>query len=45
MRSRDCPAPLNWVEKDLTLVTIPGVGHFVEDASETVTAPGCRRVV
>jgi epoxide hydrolase 4 len=28
----------NWVEKDLTLVTVPGAGHFVqEDASELVT--------
>jgi pimeloyl-ACP methyl ester carboxylesterase len=28
----------NWVEKDLTLVTIPGAGHFVQDdASEVVT--------
>ena len=30
----------NWdyVEKDLTLVTIPGAGHFVQqDASELVT--------
>ncbi|MEW6129534.1 MAG: alpha/beta hydrolase [Acidobacteriota bacterium] len=27
-----------WVEKDLTLVTIPGAGHFVQqDASEMVT--------
>ena len=27
-----------WVEKDLTLVTIPGAGHFVQqDASELVT--------
>jgi len=29
----------NWLEKDLTLVTIPGVGHFVQqDAAELVTA-------
>ena len=28
----------NWVEKDLTLVTIPGAGHFVQqDAAELVT--------
>lgn len=28
----------NWLEKDLTLVTIPGAGHFVQqDASELVT--------
>ncbi len=28
----------NWVEKDLTLVTIPGASHFVQDdASELVT--------
>lgn len=28
----------NWVEKDLTLVTIPGAGHFVQDdASDLVT--------
>ena len=28
----------DWVEKDLTLVTIPGAGHFVQhDASELVT--------
>jgi pimeloyl-ACP methyl ester carboxylesterase len=28
----------NWLEKDLTLVTIPGAGHFVQqDASEMVT--------
>jgi len=28
----------NWVDKDLTLVTIPGAGHFVQqDASELVT--------
>ena len=27
-----------WLEADLTLVTIPGVGHFVQqDASEMVT--------
>ncbi len=36
------PGALNntweWVEKDLTLVTIPGAGHFVQqDASEMVT--------
>ena len=36
------PAGLNdtweWLEKDLTLVTIPGAGHFVQqDASELVT--------
>ena len=28
----------NWLEKDLTLVTVPGVGHFVQqDAAEIVT--------
>jgi pimeloyl-ACP methyl ester carboxylesterase len=28
----------NWLEKDLTLVTIPGAGHFVQqDAAEKVT--------
>jgi pimeloyl-ACP methyl ester carboxylesterase len=28
----------NWLEKDLTLITIPGSGHFVQqDASEQVT--------
>jgi pimeloyl-ACP methyl ester carboxylesterase len=28
----------NWLEKDLTLVTIPGAGHFVQqDASDLVT--------
>lgn len=28
----------NWVKKDLTLVTLPGAGHFVQqDESETVT--------
>jgi pimeloyl-ACP methyl ester carboxylesterase len=28
----------NWLEKDLTLVTVPGVGHFVQqDAAELVT--------
>jgi pimeloyl-ACP methyl ester carboxylesterase len=28
----------NWVEKDLTLVTVPGAGHFVQqDASQLVT--------
>lgn len=28
----------NWVEKDLTLVTIPNAGHFVQqDASDKVT--------
>jgi len=28
----------NWLEKDLTLVTLPDAGHFVQqDASETVT--------
>jgi len=27
-----------WLEKDLTLVTIPGAGHFVQqDASDMVT--------
>jgi pimeloyl-ACP methyl ester carboxylesterase len=32
----------NWVEKDLTLVTVPGAGHFVQqDAAELVT----RRIV
>jgi pimeloyl-ACP methyl ester carboxylesterase len=29
----------NWVEKDLTLVTVPGAGHFIQqDASELVTS-------
>ena len=29
----------NWLEKDLTLVTIPGAGHFVQqDAAELVTS-------
>jgi pimeloyl-ACP methyl ester carboxylesterase len=29
----------NWLEKDLTLVTIPGAGHFVQqDAAEIVTS-------
>ena len=37
------PGALNgtwqWLEKDLTLVTIPGAGHFVQqDASELVSA-------
>jgi epoxide hydrolase 4 len=28
----------NWVDNELTLVTIPGAGHFVQqDASERVT--------
>ena len=28
----------NWVDKDLTLVTIPGAGHFVQqDAADLVT--------
>ena len=28
-----------WLEKDLTLVTVPGAGHFVQqDASELVTS-------
>lgn len=28
----------DWVEKDLTLVTVPGVGHFIQqDAAERVT--------
>ena len=28
----------DWLEKDLTLVTIPGAGHFVQqDAAELVT--------
>ena len=36
------PGALNntwdWLEKDLTLVTIPGAGHFVQqDASDLVT--------
>ncbi|MBC8352792.1 MAG: alpha/beta hydrolase [Planctomycetes bacterium] len=36
------PGALNntweWLEKDLTLVTLPDAGHFVQqDASETVT--------
>ena len=27
-----------WIDKDLTLVTIPGVGHFVQqDAADLVT--------
>jgi epoxide hydrolase 4 len=29
----------NWLEKDLTLVTIPGAGHFVQqDAADLVTS-------
>ena len=29
----------DWLEKDLTLVTIPGAGHFVQqDAAELVTS-------
>ena len=29
----------NWLQKDLTLVTIPGAGHFVQqDAAELVTS-------
>ena len=37
------PGALNgtwqWVERDLTLMTIPGAGHFVQqDASEIVSA-------
>ena len=29
----------NWVEKDLTLVTVPGAGHFVQqDAADLVTS-------
>jgi pimeloyl-ACP methyl ester carboxylesterase len=29
----------DWVEKDLTLVTVPGVGHFVQqDAAELITS-------
>ncbi len=36
------PGALNgtwqWLEKDLTLVTIPGAGHFVQqDAADTVS--------
>ena len=36
------PGALNdtwkWIDKDLTLVTIPGAGHFVQqDAAELVT--------
>jgi pimeloyl-ACP methyl ester carboxylesterase len=28
----------NWVEKDLTIVTVPGAGHFVQqDAADLVT--------
>ena len=28
----------DWLEKDLTLVTVPGAGHFVQqDASEIVS--------
>ena len=28
----------NWLEKDLTLVTVPGAGHFVQqDAADLVT--------
>ena len=28
----------NWIDSDLTLVTIPGAGHFVQqDAAELVT--------
>ena len=29
----------NWLERDLTLVTVPGAGHFVQqDAAELVSA-------
>jgi epoxide hydrolase 4 len=29
----------DWLEKDLTLVTVPGAGHFVQqDAAELVTS-------
>ena len=40
--SGSLPAMLNntweWLEKDLTLVTVPGTGHFVQqDASELVS--------
>ncbi|HEU4693722.1 MAG TPA: alpha/beta hydrolase, partial [Vicinamibacterales bacterium] len=29
----------DWVEKDLTIVTVPGAGHFVQqDAAELVTS-------
>jgi pimeloyl-ACP methyl ester carboxylesterase len=29
----------NWLEKDLTLVTVPGAGHFVQqDADDLVTS-------
>jgi epoxide hydrolase 4 len=29
----------NWLEKDLTLVTVPGAGHFVQqDAADLVTS-------
>src|SRR4029079_10178271 len=29
----------NWLEKDLTLVTVPGAGHFIQqDAAELVTS-------
>ena len=35
----DSPGTWNWVEKDLTLVTIPGASHFVQqDAAELVTS-------
>ena len=41
-RSALLPGALNgtweWVEKDLTIVTIPGAGHFVQqDAAQTVS--------
>jgi hypothetical protein len=30
---------LNWLEKDLTLVTVPGAGHFgQQDAADLVTS-------
>ena len=29
----------NWIDKDLTLVTVPGAGHFVQqDAAELVSS-------
>ena len=35
----DSPGTWDWVEKDLTIVTIPGAGHFVQqDAAELVTS-------
>ena len=35
---RRCTGTWNWLEKDLTLVTVPGAGHFVQqDAADLVT--------